>query len=414
MSESYETTCCIVGAGPAGAVLALILARQGIATTLLEAHQDFDREFRGDTVHPSVMEIMDEMGLAERLLELPHAKVNQITVQTATGPVQIADLRRIRTRFPYIAMLPQSQFLEFITAEAAKYPTFRLLMGTRAEDLLEHQGAVCGVGYQTPKSHGEIRARLTVGADGRFSKVRRLSGFEPIKTSPPMDVLWFRLPRNPGDPQGVMGRFVGGRILILLDRGDYWQIGYVIPKGSYQQLRAKGIGSLRNGIVEIGPELSDRVDLINDWQDCTLLSVESDRLPRWYREGLLLIGDAAHVMSPVAGVGINYAIQDAVIAANILTTPLRSDRLTLSDLATVQREREWPTRIIQAFQTLIQRRVISSALSSTEGLTFPWLIRLLLRIPLTRDLPGRFIGLGVRRVHLSEELKQAYPFQPGA
>ena len=205
MSESYETTCCIVGAGPAGAVLALILARQGIATTLLEAHQDFDREFRGDTVHPSVMEIMDEMGLAERLLELPHTKVHQVTVQTATGPAQIADLRRIRTRFPYIAMLPQSRFLEFITGEAARYPTFRLLMGTRAEELLEHQGVVCGVGYQTTQSHGEIRARLTVGADGRFSKIRRLSGFEPSFSFAYTPVVSTHEPTFPATPNSRRG-----------------------------------------------------------------------------------------------------------------------------------------------------------------------------------------------------------------
>jgi len=405
MSSSYETTCCIVGGGPAGAVLALLLSRQCIATTLLEAHQDFDREFRGDTIHPSVMEIMDEMGLAERLLQLPHAKIYQITLQTATGPVRIADFRRLRTRFPYIMMLPQAQFLEFIVAEAQKYPTFRLLMGTRCEGILEQNGNVSGVRYQSSKGEGEISALLTVGADGRFSKLRRLSGFEPIKTSPPMDILWFRLPRKPGDPEGFMGRFVGGRILVLLDRADYWQLGYVIPKGSYQRLRVQGIEALRKAIVEITPEFSDRVSQISDWHDCSLLSVESDRLPRWYREGLILIGDAAHVMSPVGGVGINYAIQDAVVAANILSGPIRSGRLNLNDLASIQREREWPTRVIQAFQTVIQKRVISSALSSTEGLKVPFIVRLLLQFPLVRDLPGRFIGLGVRSVHLSPDLK---------
>ncbi len=401
-----RTTCCIVGGGPGGAVLALLLARKGVAVTLLEAHPDFDREFRGDTIHPSVMELMDELGLADRLLELRHTKIRSVTIQTAAGPFTPADFSRLKTRFPYITMMPQTSFLEFITEEAKRYPNFRLVMGARVRELVEEDGVIRGVRYESRDGKHEVRANLTVGADGRGSRVRRLAGFESIKTSPPMDVLWFRLPRKEDDPEGAMGRFGRGHIAILLDRFDYWQAGYVIPKGTYPELRHAGIEALRRSFAELIPEFADRVEHLEDWRQVSLLSVESSRCPRWYRPGLLLIGDAAHVMSPVGGVGINYAIQDAVVAANVLAEPLKTSQSQLRDLnvgylAAVQRQRELPTRFIQAVQTLIQRRILASALrSNAPSFTPPKLLRLLLRVPILRDLPARIIAFGLWPVHV--------------
>ena len=412
VQEVKRTTCCIVGGGPGGAVLALLLARKGISVTLLEAHPDFDREFRGDTVHPSVMEIMDELGLADWLLELRHSKIRNFTLQTVAGPFTPVDLSRLNTKFPYITMMPQTSFLEFITTEAGRYPNFRLVMGARVQELAEEDEVIRGVRYQSRERDGshsvhEVRAILTVGADGRGSRMRRLAGFEPIKTSPPMDVLWFKVPRKEGDPEGAMARFGRGHIAILLDRFDYWQAGYVIPKGTFPQLRHEGMETLRRDFEELILDFADRVEHLKDWRQVSLLSVESSRCSRWYRPGLLLIGDAAHVMSPVGGVGINYAIQDAVVAANVLAGPLKDSQEHLKDLdtkylAAVQRRREWPTRIIQRFQALIQRAVLAPTLRSNEPFAPPAFLRLLLRVPILRAIPARIIAFGVWPVHARE------------
>jgi 2-polyprenyl-6-methoxyphenol hydroxylase-like FAD-dependent oxidoreductase len=396
--DGKTTNCCIVGGGPAGAVLALMLARQGISVMLLEAHKDFDRDFRGDTIHPSVMEIMEELGLAERLLEIPHAKMRQISIKTPDDTFTLADFSHLKTRYPYITMLPQVKFLDFITAEAQKYGNFQLVLGANVQELIEENGVIEGVRYRGHGGWHEIRAILTVGADGRHSKLRQLGGFEAIETSPPMDVLWFRLPKNPGDYEGGMGRIGKGRLVAMLDRGDSWQMGYVIPKGGYQELRIAGLEELRKSIVNVVPELEDRIEHLHDWSQVAFLSVESSRLKRWYRPGLLLIGDAAHVMSPVGGVGINYAIQDAVVAANILSKSLKAGHVKLSDLAKVQRQRELPTRIIQAFQSLVQQRILLQALNSSDNQ--PFQRPALLRLPILRDLPARLIGLGVFPVHV--------------
>jgi 2-polyprenyl-6-methoxyphenol hydroxylase-like FAD-dependent oxidoreductase len=395
-----RATCCIVGGGPAGVVLALLLARKGVDVTLLEAHPDFDREFRGDTIHPSVMEIMDELDLADRLLKLRHTEIRSATVQTVAGPFTPLDFSHLNTKYPYITMMPQTSFLEFIIGEAKQYQNFRLVMEARVRELVEEGGVIRGVRYEGEEGWHEVRAVLTVGADGRGSRVRRLAGFEPIRTSPPMDVLWFKLPREPDDPEGAMGRVGRGHIAILLDRFDYWQAGYVIPKGTFPGLRHEGIESLRRSFAELIPEFADRLERLEDWKEVSLLSVESSRCPRWYRPGLLLIGDAAHVMSPVGGVGINYAIQDAVVAANVLAGPLKDSQAQLKDLdtkylAAVQRWRELPTRFIQALQTQIQRRVLASVLRSEQPLAPPGWLRLLLRVPLVRSVPARLVGFGL-------------------
>lgn len=395
-----QTTCCVVGGGPAGMVLTLLLARQGIPVTLLEAHADFDRDFRGNTISPAVMELLDQIGLAERLLEQRHVKIHNFTVQTGSGPLVFADFTRLKTRYPYITMLPQVHFLDFLAAEVLRYPHARIIMGATVQTLIEEGGVVRGVRYQSHDGEHEIRALLTVGADGRFSRLRKLAGLQPRASAPPMDVFWFRLPRQPDDPEsaGALFRFGSRSLLVLMDHFDYWDIGYIIAKGSYSQLRAAGLPALRRSIAQIAPELADRLQLLTSWQQGALLSVESSHLKKWFQPGLLLIGDAAHVMSPVGGIGINYAIQDAAAAARQLSIPLQTGRLSLRDLQAVQRRREWPTRIIQAIQGLAHRRIVSLALSSAEPLCLPRLLRFALRLPWTSRIIGRLIAFGIAPV----------------
>jgi 2-polyprenyl-6-methoxyphenol hydroxylase-like FAD-dependent oxidoreductase len=403
--SAERTSCCVVGGGPAGAVLSLLLARRRVPVTLLEMHKDFDREFRGDTVHPSILEILDQIGLADKLHEIPHSKVTGPTLQFANGPFRPFDLGRLKTRFPYILMVPQARFLEFITAEAAKYPEFKLVMHAQVQRLLEENGSVVGVRYLGAEGDREIRAKLTVGADGRFSIVRHLAGFEPVKTAPPMDVLWFRLPKLPGEPQIVGGAFGGigrGRIFVLLERDSYWQAGLVFPKGHYQELRKQGVEAVRKSLAETEPRFAKHAESLTDWQQLSLLSVESSLCPLWHKPGVLVIGDAAHVMSPVGGVGINYAIQDATVAANVLAGPLKSGIVSDAHLAEVQRQREWPTRVVQRMQSIMQERLIVRALRSEKASRVPWVLKFLFKIPILRDLPSRLIAFGPRRVRLYE------------
>jgi len=399
------TSCCIVGGGPAGAMLAFLLARRGVPVTLLEMHKDFDRDFRGDTVHPSILEVLDQVGLAQKLLEFPHSKITGPTLQFANGPFRPFDLGRLKTRFPYIAMIPQVHFLEFITEEAAKYPEFKLIMHAQVQHLIEENGAVVGVRYLGSDGEQELRAQLTVGTDGRFSVIRRLAGFEPIKTAPPMDVLWFRLPKLPGEPEvtgGAFGGIGGGRIFIVLERNEYWQAGLVFPKGQYQALRAQGVEAIRKSLIETEPRFARHAESLTDWQQFTLLSVESSRCPLWHKPGVLIIGDAAHVMSPVGGVGINYAVQDAVVAANVLTGPLKAGNVDETHLAEIQRQREWPTRVIQRMQAMMQDNLMVRAFESTRPSTVPWQLKLLLKIPFLRDIPSRLIAFGPRHVRLQD------------
>jgi 2-polyprenyl-6-methoxyphenol hydroxylase-like FAD-dependent oxidoreductase len=400
ISDVQQATCCIVGGGPAGAVLAYLLARKGISVTLLELHTDFDRDFRGDTIHPSILEIMDQLGLAERLHELRHTKIRSFNIQAGDEEGVTIDLGFLKTKYPYIMMLPQVDFLNFMTEEAKLFPSFRLVMGANVQELIRVDGVVSGVRYKEKEDDEwhEVRATLTVGADGRSSRIRRLAEMQPVKTSPPMDVLWFRLPRKEGDPPGLAGRIRNGHILVMLDRLEEWQVAFVILKGSYHALREAGLDQLKRFIVETDSTLSDRVNHLKDWKQVAMLSVESSRLEKWYQPGLLLIGDAAHVMTPVGGVGINYAIQDAVVAANVLTKPLQAESLRTSHLARVQSKRNWPTRFIQAFQAVIQKRILANALDTSKPFKLPFFLRL----PLLRRIPARLIAFGIRRVRVED------------
>jgi 2-polyprenyl-6-methoxyphenol hydroxylase-like FAD-dependent oxidoreductase len=353
------------------------------------------------------MNILDQIGLAARLLEtVPHTKVRRVVAPVPGRPLGI-DFSRLGGRFPFMTLMRQAEFLEFLAAEARRYPAFELVMGANVRELVEEDGVVRGVRFQSADGWHEVRSLLSVGADGRFSRMRQLSRLPaPIKTSPPIDVLWFRLSKRPGDPEGVMGGFRMGRGLIMLERTDHWQLGHVMPKGSYQQLHAAGIEAFRQTIAGIMPWLAGRVDELVDWKQCSLLAVESDRMPRWYRSGLLLIGDAAHIMSPVGGNGINYAVQDAAAAANILSGPLEAGRLSLRDLAAVQRRREWPTRITQAIVTQIQDRVLGPALSRGTTVPLPPGAVTLMRLPLLQRIPLLWIGYGIWPVHLRPAVAQ--------
>jgi 2-polyprenyl-6-methoxyphenol hydroxylase-like FAD-dependent oxidoreductase len=390
--------CCIVGGGPAGAMLALLLARQGLRVTLLEQHHDFDRDFRGDTLHPSVMEILDRIGLAERVLALPHAEVREAVFSVEGRRFPIADFSRLPTRFPYILLVPQADFLPLIVEQARRCPGFEVRLGAAVRDLVVEDSVVRGVRYEVDRQRYELRATLTVGADGRFSTVRRRAGLEPERFAQMIDVLWFRVARGANDAVMSLGRAGRGHVLAILPRHDAWQLGWVFPKGSYQRLRAAGLPALRRELISLVPELEDSIDSgLTDWSQVSLLSVESSRVRRWHRPGLLLIGDAAHVMSPVGGVGINYAIQDAVVAANVLAEPLRQGEVGTWPLVRVQLERALPTIVIQSLQNVLQRRIFST--TSRGGFAIPgWF----LRTPILRDLPARIIAFGLWRVHPRE------------
>jgi 2-polyprenyl-6-methoxyphenol hydroxylase-like FAD-dependent oxidoreductase len=375
-----QTRCCIAGGGPAGMMLGFLLARAGIDVVVLEKHKDFLRDFRGDTIHPSTLEIMAELGLLDEFLQLPHQAAR--TFGGAFGGLQFnfVDFTHLPTCCKFIAMMPQWDFLNFLAEHGKRYPGFHLLMQAEAVDL--------------------IRADLVVGCDGRQSTVRAHSGMKVDELGAPMDVLWFRVPRSPRDPDQSMGRFEAGRIFVLIDRGDYWQCAYVIPKGSFEDVRRAGLDAFRTGLAESVPQFADRVGELKDWDQIKLLTVAVDRLATWHKPGLLCIGDAAHAMSPIGGVGINLAVQDAVAAANILWEPLSRCRVSEDDLRRVQRRRELPTRVTQAIQVFLQNRVISRALAAKGALEAPFGIRLLARFPVLRRIPARLLGLGVRPEHV--------------
>ena len=400
-AEMMSVRCCIAAGGPAGMMLGLLLARAGVDVLVLEKHADFLRDFRGDTLHPSTLEVMHELGLLEGLLGLPHQKVTRLRGQFGDLALTVADFSHLPTQCRFIAFMPQWDFLNFLAKEGGRYPTFQLRMRTEVTDLIEEAGVIVGVRAQTANGSLEVRGRLVAGADGRHSIVRARAGLPVEEFGAPMDVLWFRLPRRSSDPEDPIGRFDTGRIFIMLNRGQYWQCGFAIHKGSLDQLQARGLQAFRDNVAQLAPFLADRVGELQDWEAIKLLTVQVDRLRQWYRRGLLCIGDAAHAMSPVGGVGINLAIQDAVAAANLLAAPLRSDRLTTDDLRRVQERRDRPTRVTQRAQLFIQDRVIRRVLRSSDRLTPPLPIRLLARFPFLARFPARLIGLGVRPEHVN-------------
>ncbi len=374
-------------------MLGYLLARAGIDVVVLEKHGDFLRDFRGDTIHPSTLEILDELGLAESFLELPHSEVSNIGGRTTAGQTLAFTFSRLSTKFRFIAFVPQWDFLEFITARAARFPSFTLVRDAEVVGLLEQGGVVTGVRYRDAGGEHDLPAHLTVGADGRSSRTRDAAGLPGIETSPPMDVLWFRLPRKGDEVRAIAARLGAGRVLVMLDRGDYWQIAFVISKGTADEIRASGLERFRRDIVAVAPELADRVGAITDWDQVKLLTVRADRLRRWHKPGYLAIGDAAHAMSPIGGLGINVAIHDAVAAANVLWRPLSERRVTEADLSEVQRRRERPVRILQAFQTLVQNRFLKPTLASATPPSIPLIVRLIARVPILRDIPPRMIAL---------------------
>jgi 2-polyprenyl-6-methoxyphenol hydroxylase-like FAD-dependent oxidoreductase len=397
--EVVTTNCIAVGGGPAGVMLSYLLARAGVPVTLLEAHRDFDRDFRGDTIHPSTLEALEALGLADKLHALPHGKLRVMRLKTPDREWVMADFSRIRTRFPYVMIMPQARFLDFLVAQAAHYPAFKLLMGANVQRLVEENGAVVGVRYHDLENRWhELRAPLTVAADGRHSKMRALAGFEPQRSAPPMDVLWMHLPKEPGDAtdEGTV-HINGGRFVICFDRGDSWLVGFVYLKGGFQALRAAGISELAKQLGEVLPEWKDRFARhLTDWKQCPVLNVESNRLPVWHRPGLLLIGDVAHVMSPVGGVGINYAIQDAIETANQLAGKLKAGSVTDADLARVQQRREWPVKVIQRVQRAIQERIVAAGLQQGSEFRMPLAARIMTTLPGLRWVLPRIIGWGVR------------------
>jgi 2-polyprenyl-6-methoxyphenol hydroxylase-like FAD-dependent oxidoreductase len=394
------TRCCVAGGGPAGMMLGLLLARAGIPVLVLEKHADFLRDFRGDTIHPSTLELMHELGILQEFLRRPHQEVQTLGGQIGDDFVQVADFGHLPTHCRFIVLMPQWDFLDFIAEQARQYPAFQLRMEAEVTDLIVESGRVTGVRAAVPDGELEVHADLVIGADGRHSTVRAKAGLEVLDLGAPMDVLWMRLSRRPGDPGQTLGRFDAGRIFVMLNRDDYWQCAFVIPKGGYDELRRRGLASFVEEIVQLAPYLRDRTGELADWSDIKLLSVAVDRLRQWYRPGLLCIGDAAHAMSPVGGVGINLAIQDAVAAANILATRLKQRAVSEHDLRAVQQRREFPTRATQRMQIAVQKRVIGRVLESTRKLSAPLVVRLLRLMPFLTRLPARLIGLGVRPEHV--------------
>jgi len=399
--------CCIVGGGPAGMMLGYLLARAGVEVLVLEKHSDFLRDFRGDTIHPSTLEVMHELGLLDEFLKLPHQKVYELNAQFGEMRLTIADFRHLPTRCGFVAFMPQWDFLNFLAKKATRYQTFDLKMEAEVVGLIEQSGRIIGVRAKTPDGEIQVHADLVVGADGRTSIVREKARLQAREFGAPMDVLWFRIRRTAEDPAVTMGRFDAGRIFIALNRGDYWQCGYVIAKGQFEEMRRQDFDTFRAAIVKLAPYLQDSIHELRGWDDVKLLTVRVNRLDEWFRLGLLCIGDAAHAMSPVGGVGINLAIQDAVAAANVLFKPLLERQVTMADLGRIQTRRELPTRVTQRLQLAVQDRIIARVLTDTQPLKSPLAVSLLARYPFLRRIPARIIGLGIRPEHVSPALLRA-------
>jgi 2-polyprenyl-6-methoxyphenol hydroxylase-like FAD-dependent oxidoreductase len=398
--NQIRTTCCIAGGGPAGMILGFLLARAGISVVVLEKHADFLRDFRGDTVHPSTLEMIHELGLLDEFLKLPHSVVRQISLQIGDDRVVIGHFEHLPVHCKFIALMPQWDFLNFIADHGKRYAGFDLRMCTEATDLIEEAGRVVGLRANAPDGDLEIRADLTVACDGRHSTLRDRAKFNVDDLRAPMDVMWFRVSRKQNDPSETFGHVESGRMMVMLNRNDYWQCAYVIPKGTANKVKAAGLNKFRETVGDLSPFTRDRLDEIDDWDKVKLLTVAVDRLRRWYRPGLLCIGDAAHAMSPVGGVGINLAVQDAVAAANILAEPLRRGTVTIATLNALQKRREFPTRVTQRLQVFVQNNVIGPARQNKNKPPKAPLFMKLLQWPLLRRIPGYVLALGIRPEHI--------------
>jgi 2-polyprenyl-6-methoxyphenol hydroxylase-like FAD-dependent oxidoreductase len=398
--NTQNTQCCIAGGGPAGMMLGFLLARAGVRVVVLEKHADFLRDFRGDTVHPSTLELMYELGLLDEFLKLPHRKVDRLSLQIGEQRVRIIDLTHLPAQCKYIALMPQWDFLNFLADHGRRYKQFDLRMRTEATDLIEEGGRIVGLRANMPERKLAIRADLVVGCDGRHSTVREKAGLHSDDYGAPMDVLWFRITRKDSDGADVFGHIAAGTMLVMLDRGDYWQCAFVIPKGGIERVKASGIEAFRNRVVELSPFLADRIGELKSFDDVKLLSVAVDRLRQWWRPGLICIGDAAHAMSPIGGVGINIAVQDAVAAANRLAAPLKAGQVTDGDLQAVQQRRAFPARMTQQIQLTMQNRIISPALQATQQPKPPLLFKLFDAFPVLRRVPARLLALGIRPEHV--------------
>lgn len=408
MADVLNVRCCIAGGGPAGMMLGLLLARAGVEVLVLEKHGDFLRDFRGDTVHPSTLQVIHELGLLDKFLARPHDKVSELRAVVGATELVLANFKRVRTGCKFIAMMPQWDFLDFVRDEAERYPGFRLVQNAEVTGVSQQGDAVTGVQVTTPGGPLQVMADLVIGADGRRSTVRGAAGLVVRDLGAPIDVLWMRLPKEPGDPSTTGGRITTGIFLAMIDRGSYWQCAYVIPKGGIEEVRARGLEAFRADMVKVAPLFAGRIGVLASWDDIKLLSVTVDRLERWYKPGLLCIGDAAHAMSPVGGVGINLAVQDAVAAANILAAALADARRGKDDftplLAQVERRRLLPARLTQAVQVAIQNRLLSPVLAgrgtSAPPMEVPWPLKLTQRWPLLQALPAYAVGVGVRPEHV--------------
>ncbi len=399
MPEKLQTRSVIVGGGPAGMMAGYLLAKACVPVVVLEKHADFNRDFRGDTIHPSTLELMHELGLLEEFLQQPHQKLRELRGIINGYAVPIADFSRLPTRCKFIAFMPQWDFLTFLSSHAKRFPDFQLLMEHELVDLIFENDRVIGVRAKTPRGEVEVRADLVIGCDGRSSSVRDRAGFEVREYGVPIDVLWMRISKRADDPEHTFGFFRHGKLLVLIDRGDYWQCGYVIPKGDFNKVKTQGLPQFQHDLVAMADFLRDRVSELDDWDKIKLLTVQINRLRDWCREGLLCIGDAAHAMSPAGGVGINLAIQDSVATANLLAEKLRRGPVSMADLRKVQQRRKWPAVVIQYMQVLVHKYVVTGR-QTREGANLPLLPRLFKNFPSLRQIPARLVGIGPRPEHV--------------